>query len=156
MVKKSRELSEETTELNRAQFLFALGSATAGIVGWVLCPALGRTQPGAESAQIASHPRLAPGLTLRLTGDGGELVQLDERGETLTVGHLNDYGSAVVEGMDGKRTVQDLARRIHQGFDPEKLDETEASVALFLVTLAQAGLLAEPFYVNVHEVEVVG
>ena len=74
----------------------------------------------------------------------------------MVVGHLNEYGSKVVEGMNGQHTAQDLARLIHEGLDPAILEKTEASVALFLVTLAQAGLLAEPFFVNLHAAEIVG
>jgi len=153
---KSPEAENETKMMNRAEFLISVGGATAVIAGWVLFPAVGRAQKDRESATIEAHPRLAPDFNLRVTNDGGELIWQVERGKPVVVGHLNDQGSTVVANMDGRTTIQDLARTIHRGSDPAKLNQTEASVALFLATLAQAGLLAEPFYVNVHEAEVVG
>lgn len=153
---KNPEIGEETAKMNRAEFLFAVGSATAGIAGWVLFPGSSSAHSEIETTDVASNPRLAPDVSFRRTEDGGELVQLDERRAPVVVGHLNEYGSKVVEGMTGQHTAQDLARLIHEGVDPAILEKTEASVALFLVTLAQAGLLAEPFFVNLHAAEIVG
>ncbi len=152
---KNSEIGEETAIMNRAEFLFAVGSATAGIAGWVLFPSFSGADSEMGPADVASSPQLAPDVRFRWTGDGGELVQPRDRGAPIVMGHLNEYGSKVVEGMNGRQTTQDLARMIHEGFDPATLDETEASVAMFLVTLAKAGLLAEPFFVNLHAVEVV-
>lgn len=155
-MKKNQELREEAEKMNRAEFLFAVGGATAGIAGWVVFPAFCSDEIEIEPDGTTSNPQLAPGVSFQRTDDGVELVRPAEGGARVVVGHLNEHGSKVVASMNGQRSTQDLAQMIHGGFDPAILDETETAVAMFLVTLAQAGLLAEPFYVNVHAVEVVG
>ena len=86
--------------------------------------------------------------------DGAKVLRSDESGTPQVVCQVNEYGLKVLGAMDGQQTLQHLSTGLHEGFDPANLGHTEASVALFVATLAQAGLLAEPFFVNLHSVEV--
>jgi len=85
---------------------------------------------------------------------GGEVMSPDDQGVEQVVCELNECGLTIVENLNGGNTLRGLARKLHGAFDPEHLEHTEASVAPFLVMLAQAGLLAEPFFVNLHASEV--
>jgi len=143
-------------KMNRREFLYAVGSATTGIAGWVLIPGYSSPHSQKEQADIDFCPRLAKDISFRRMRGGGEFVRSDELGAPSVVCYINACGLKVIEELNGEQTVQDLAEKIHEGFNPAKLEQTEASVASFLALLAQAGLLAEPFFVNLHAVEVTG
>ncbi len=141
-------------KMSRREFLYAVSSATAGIAGWVLIPACDKPDSSNGRAYNGFGPKLVSDVTIRRTDEGGELLRPDEQGLQQVVCHVNRYGLRVITGLDGKQTVQNLAGMLCASLNPAMLAQTEASVALFLATLAQAGLLAEPFFVNLHAVEV--
>ena len=143
-----------TMRMNRKEFLYALGSGAGAIAGWVFIP--GCTNLPSPKGRADSHfcPRLAKDVAWRRIPGGGELAEPDEKGTLRVVCRANGYGLKVIEGLNGRNTVQALAEKIHKGFDPAQLEHTEASVASFLATLAQAGLLSEPFFVDLYAAEI--
>jgi hypothetical protein len=146
-------MGDTSVKMSRRDFMLSVGSATAVISGWVLVPGCTIPHSGKNSGK-GFCPKLADGISSREIPGGGELLQLDERGAWQIVGHVNEYGLKILKSLNGNHTLQNLAAELHQGFDPAKLGQTEASVASFLAILAQAGLLAEPFFVNLHAVEI--
>jgi hypothetical protein len=141
-------------KMNRRQFLYTIGTATAGIAGWVLLPESAKRYIPKQPAQISFCPRLAEDVIVKKNEGGGELLRPEAQGLQQIVCQVNEYGMQVVTGMDGHRTVQELAAIICPDCDSLKTARTEASVASFLAMLAQADLLAAPFFVDIHAVEV--
>lgn len=141
-------------KMNRREFLYALGSGTAAIAGWVLIPGYTNLPSQKDHTDIYFCPRLAKDIAVRRIQGGGELMQPDEQGMLRVVCYVNEFGLKVIEDLNDRNTIQTLAGKIHKGFNPAQLEHTEASVASFLATLAQAGLLSEPFFVNLHAAEI--
>lgn len=139
--------------MNRRRFLYAIGSAAAGIAGWALIPEGPAPQIWVGRPGAVSGPRLADGVLLRSWQDGIEILRPDDAGEPRPVCRVNACGRMLIGELDGRRSLQELAESMHRGFDPARLGHTEASVAAFLAVLAQAGLLAEPYFVNLHAAE---
>ena len=140
--------------MTRREFLYAVGGATGAITGWVLIPAGKRLEASPRPASPRHCPSLATDVGTRVTDDGGELTRRDDRGRERVVCRVNSHGWRVVEGLDGSRTVQELARDLRSGSGSGGRPETEVAVASFLAMLAQAELLAEPFFVEIHAVEI--
>lgn len=140
--------------MTRREFLYAVGGATGSIAGWVLIPAGKRRDSSERQAQPRFCPKLADDVGARRTADGGELLRPDDRERERVVCRVNSHGWRVVEGLTGTKTVQELAAGLGSGPDSASLAETEVAVASFLAMLARADLLAEPFFVEIHAVEI--
>lgn len=149
-----RRRGEITMKTNRREFLYVLGSGTGAITGWVLIP--GGTHPAFSKDQpnIDFCPRLAKDIAFRKTQGGGELMRRDDQGVQHVVCHVNESGLKVVMDMNGRQTVRALAEKLQKGLNPAQREHTEASVASFLALLAQAALLADPFFVNLYAEEI--
>ncbi len=141
-------------KMNRRTFTYAVGGVAAGIAGWVLVPRCSKPRPEQDPADSGFRPRLAEDVTYQEALRGAEIVRPDEQGEPRVVCQVNECGLKLLERMNGEQTLHNLAAGIHEGSDPATLGHTEASVALFVAMLAQAGLLSEPFFVNLHSVEI--
>lgn len=139
-------------DVRRRDFLYVLAVGTAAVAGWVLLP----RRPSAPPAPTDNpfHPQIAREFRVRQTTSGGEILRPDGRGGEHVVCQVNACGFTIVEHLDGKHTLDEIARGIHGGHAAEDLGHTTASVASFLATLAQAGILSEPFFVNLESAEV--
>lgn len=140
--------------MNRRKFLYSIAGGTAAIAGWVLIPGFTDLPISKRRSDDPFCPGLAGQIAFRTTPRGGEVMRADDQGVEQVVCEVNEFGLSIVRNLNGKNTLQDLARELHAGFDPEHLGHTEASVASFLAILAQAGVLSEPFFVNLHASEV--
>lgn len=139
---------------NRREFLYVLGSGTGAITGWVLIPGGARPAFSKDQANIDFCPRLARDIAFRKTQRGGELMRRDDQGVQHVVCHVNESGLQVIEQLNGRQTLRSLAGNLLKGLNPAQLEHTEASVASFLAMLAQAALLADPFFVNLYAEEI--
>jgi hypothetical protein len=140
--------------MNRREFLYALGGGSAAIIGWVLLPGLSQPSHAMPAPQGEFRPRLAPGISYRMTPDGGQILRTVSGGLPSIVGQLNDHGLRLVEALDGTRSVSQLAAHLRGRAEPRHQANTETAVVKFLATLAQAGLLTEPFFVNLYDAQV--
>ena len=139
-------------EVNRRHFLYSIAGSATAIAGWVLIPGCKSTPISQSHRENNFYPQLADGIVFQKTKSGGELINLNDQKQVVC--EVNEYGLKILEDLDGKNTLQDLAGKLHTGFDPEHLEHVEASVASFLADLAQAGVLSEPFFVNLYSSEV--
>ncbi len=135
----------------RRRFLYSLGAAAAGGIGGWIALREGRrgdatpTERPAPVAATGHCPRLAPGIEARATVDGGDLID-----DGVVVAHLNRSGWRVVGRLDGRHDIAELADAV----DRAPGTDATAAVASFLAELGTGGLLAEPFFVNIHAMEV--
>jgi hypothetical protein len=140
-------------EVSRREFLVAFAGGTATIAGAFLLPAWAQ-QPGiAVPKENTFHPTLAGRYAIRRTAPGGVIFTTDEHGVDQIVCEVNEHGFTILSNLDGKTTLHSLARILHADRDPIHLEHTEASVAAFVALMAQAGILSEPFYVNILAAE---
>ena len=140
--------------MNRRKFLYAVAGGSAAIAGWVLVPGCLRPQASRQETGNRYCPVLANRVEFLRTTGGGELMKPDDRGTMQVVCRSNEHGATIIESLNGKNSLQDLAKKLHAGFDPEHLEHTEASVVSFLAMLAQAGVLSEPFFANIYACEI--
>lgn len=155
MMKKNIFAKDTAKKINRRDFLFSIGSATAGIAGWIIIPEAINPLIGKKTKKDFC-PGLVNDIILRETAGGGNILKQDEQSAFHVVCDVNEWGLKILKNLNGKHTIQEIAADLHRGYDPEKLGHTQASVASFLAILAQAGLLTEPFFVNLHAVEITG
>jgi hypothetical protein len=151
---EQRKRGEMTMKTNRREFLYALGGGTGAIAGWVLIPRCARPPFSKDHTNIDFCPRLAKDIALRRIQGGGELMRRDEQGVQRVVCRVNEFSLKVIEDLNGRESIRALAGKLHKGFNPAYLEHTEASVASFLAMLAQAGLLSDPFFVNLYAEEI--
>jgi len=141
-------------EMNRKECLYSVAAGTAAIVGWVLFPGCVRPPVSLRKTGTPCHPKVAKNVLFRKTADGGDLMRLDDQGVAQVVCHVNEHGSPIVQNLNGTNTLHGLAVKLLAGFDRPLLEHTMAAVASFLSLLAQAGLLSEPFFVNLEASEI--
>jgi hypothetical protein len=69
---------------------------------------------------------------------------------------VNHLGLRVIKHMDGEKTVEDIARDLLVHLDAPRSDTEsfKSSVAMFMAELASAGLLSQPFFVDIHAREI--
>jgi hypothetical protein len=142
--------------MNRREFLYAVAGGTAAIAGWVLIP--GREHNHISYCNSADHfrPRMASRFAFRKTPGGGEIIGPDDQELKQVVCEVNESGLTIIENLDGKNSLQDVARILHGEHALEHFGHTEASVASFLALLAQSGVMSEPFFVDLESSEVTG
>ncbi|HNY30149.1 MAG TPA: PqqD family protein [Fibrobacteria bacterium] len=137
---------------SRRKFLIALGAGA--MAGWLASPGiLPRISPTRPRNHGGHCPVLADGIAPRTTARARELVRIDSSRAIHVVGEINESAWKVLSRMDGLHTVEDIARAMatsHPSGDP---DACRSAIALFLAELAMAGLLAEPFHVDIHRTE---
>lgn len=139
--------------LNRREFLNSIAGGAAVIAGWALIPGGGNLPLSADCSDNLFCPNLVRQAVFRQTANGGEVMLTTPQGLPQVVCEVNQCGSTIIKYLNGKNTLQSLAKKVHAGFDPKYLEHTQASVASFLALLAQAGVLSEPFFVNIHASE---
>lgn len=140
--------------MNRRKFLYSVAGGAAAIAGWVLMPGCIRPPESRQQPYVQFCPTMANRVEFRRTTEGGELIKPDDQGIKQIICQINEHGVMIVEHLNGKNTIQDLAIKLHAGFDPEHLEHTEASVVSFLAMISQAGVLSEPLFVNIYASEV--
>ena len=145
------------TKFTRRHFLYLMGSA-AGVAlgGWVLDLSIKEADMvEMTSSAGASLPCLRSGLTIIPTESGAEIFE-NGRGEPVC--GVNRIGLRVLEQLNGKKTVEELASdmRSYTSEPDTDLEKIQSNVARFIAELGSAGLLRDPFYVNIYNREVTG
>jgi len=92
---------------------------------------------------------------IKSDGDYVEIYRTRQGAVPVLVGRLNRAGRTIVEGLDGKHTIEDLARDLLavSGRPPQSAESAAGTVAAFVAELAAAGLLATPFYATIERAE---
>ena len=97
-------------------------------------------QPGAVPSGASGYaPRRHPEAAFRETGDEGGIVVLPTRSEVKV---LNPVGSRVFSLLDGKNTVEDIARAVTDEFEVD-YETALKDVKKFLEELRTEGMLAD-------------
>jgi hypothetical protein len=136
--------------LDRRSFLFTLAESGAALSGWILFGQLPSSSDQVRSREPGYAPRLAAGVCFRRAEGGGRILRIDPQGSEDVVCEANSDACTILESLDGHRTVRELAECLRAGSPTHPVDYSEAAVASFLAMLAQAGLLAEPYHVNLQ------
>ena len=141
-------------QMDRKEFLFVLASEAVAITGWVLLPGCAREVSTEQQDRGRFCPALSADIQYRSTADGGELFRSSEQGERQVVCQVNPAGANLIAQMNGRQTIQEITQTLYKEYTPEQIERGQASVASFLAVLAQAELLATPFFVNIHVAEI--
>jgi hypothetical protein len=127
---------DRESTLSRREFTFALaGGAGLAIVGY-----LTGCRPGPGEGSEDDRPQLAGDLRLERSGDGVRLL----RNEALC-GEINPVGGDVIELLDGRRTIREIASIVAEGHGIEATEALAARIANFAAELGMAGFLERPF-----------
>ena len=86
---------------------------------------------------VAEYPALHPQVAMQVVDDLAVIVLADS-GEVLVV---NSLGTRIVELMDGKQSVAEIARRIAEEYDVPA-EDARRDLDEFLRTLSEAGALS--------------
>jgi hypothetical protein len=133
--------------LTRREFVVALGSVLV-VAGY--CVVGGRPPDhGPERAvKPGVRPRLRDGLVL---GTDAEMLTVAIAAGSSPVYAVNDVGRTILEAMDGRRTVEEIAGVLSQRYAVPADQALQADVALFIAQVAILGLLAEEFRATIFE-----
>ena len=141
----------------RRAFLYAVGGAAgAAIAGWVLISQTRRPRtPSLPSENSPRGPALSRDLAITPTADGADVLRAGHSGKS-PVCRVNDLGRYLLEQMDGRKSVSALARSLRARLQspPADVERFQSGVAAFIAELGKAGMLEEPFYVNIYNGEV--
>jgi hypothetical protein len=139
--------------MSRRDFLIALGGAAGLAVSGTFLGslALGKRN-SCSSPSDPLRPCLAPGLELRASGDGMEILK--PGGAVLCA--VNGIGGRILSKMDGSRRTQAIADELAPGLglDGEGLAAFSDGLSVFALELGRMGLLRDPFYIRVVRNEV--
>ena len=134
----------DETVATRRRFLIALGAGAAGIAGYRL---MAHVAPASGAAD--ARPKLREGLSFDRDTDGYCTLTTQPGSGPLFA--VNASGETVLRCLDGRHTIPELARRLAAGLGLPHDGALEAALALFVAEVAQAGLLAAPFYAYLIE-----
>ncbi len=142
-------------QLSRRDFLIVLGGAGLSIAGWVAAPKLFKAVN--NLAKGSQTPSLLDCLSIRDTLDGCELYDMTDTLNPTLVSQVNPVGGAILHAMNGRNSLEEIVQSTARALPeaPENAEEFASKVALFITKMAEAGLVSEPFYVNLTKAEYV-
>ena len=131
--------------LNRRDFLISLGAGTSlAIAGFFAVDAIA-TAANEHADDPSDKPKLSEHV--RKTFENGQMVLCGEKAKC----SVNKTGERIIELLNGKNTLSQLAAQISDAFSIEHTESVEASIASFLCQLGSLGFLSSPFYVTLYE-----
>ena len=133
----------------RRQFVHALPETRAVVSGWVLVHALPVDQPGSRATANPRAATLAADVVVEPTRSGATVYRASQR-HLGPVAQVNPAARYLLEHVDGRRTVDDLALGLMRILAARRglLEAYGATVSLFLANLTAGDLLDEPFEVR--------
>jgi hypothetical protein len=140
-------------KMSRRDFLIALGGAAGLAVSGTFLGSLAfGERKHRPSPSDPLRPCLAPGLGLRASGDGMEILG---PGGAVLCG-VNGIGGRILSRMDGSRRTRDIADELAPGLglDGDGLAAFSDGLGVFALELGRMGLLRDPFYIRVVRNEV--
>lgn len=124
--------------MNRRDFLKGtFGLVVACCVGSLGGDGLSRAEGSGTSADVGPH--LIDGLSMSKTGGGADLLYGDA-----CVFKVNESGRTLLSYADGRHTIAEIAQKSGTA-------QTADQVAMFFVTLGEAGYLQSKIEVNIVE-----
>ena len=130
----------------RKSFLVALGSGAAATICGLFLFHEGRSETTGQAAQTlpSKYPRLKQDLG---TGREGELLTLTTRDDPHpVVCAVNQPGMTAMGLMNGRRTIEEIAKAMADEYRLDRTESLTAKVAGFTAQLGMMGFLEEPYY----------
>lgn len=141
--------------MNRRSFLISFGKlGFAAISGWVVLKPLEKVaQASGLLGRVSAHPKLRDGLQIKPFRNGYQISRVGQNAERIC--YINDSGYNVLRHVNGKNTVDAISSHIlgHRECSAADAAKCSAGVARFVAELGIAGLLEEPFRVQVVQAE---
>lgn len=141
-----------TAKLTRRSFLIALGSGVAATVaGYFLSDSAATAVAKLGKSAFSGNdlPRLRSGLQW---GQTAGLTTLRRSGGTPSAEcAVNECGRLILERLDGRHRVEDLAQAVQSHFRCGRTDAMDAGIARFVAALGDLGFLDAPFYAMIVE-----
>jgi hypothetical protein len=141
-----------TTHLTRRDFLITLGGiAGAAVVGWIASPK--SVELVSKITSPAAFPELLDCLQVRNGDDGTEVYDASDKSNPTLVCKVNETGGSILRQLDGRHSMMQIIQTTTEsiGEKPSNPDLFASKIALFIVKLAEAGFIKQPFYINVIE-----
>ena len=135
----------------RKDFLLTLCSSAAAISGYFLLasPAKDLDAPQGSAHSFNLRPALRPNLEYRR--EGPLLIVTSDTTPPGNACAVNSIGATVLQHLNGRHTIADLAQKVAAAVDIRPDEVLEAKLAFFVAQLGMLGLLVEPFYACVVE-----
>jgi hypothetical protein len=139
-------MTKKNNKRTRREFLVKLASGTTAIAGYMLIPDISQKKTTANTT-VSNTPRL------------NDKVIINSRLNTISYGQgenqftcsLNQMGMQIIEKLDGKTRVQQIAADICKENSLVQNEKLETRLALFLVELSKAGFLEDLFIIDIVE-----
>jgi len=130
---------------NRRDFLITLGAGTSlAIAGFFTFDAI-TTERQEQAENHSEMPMLSK--QVQKTHEHEQLALNHETAKCL----VNKTGEKVVELLNGRRSLPQIADKIADYYAIEHTDALEVSIASFICQLGAQGFLASPFFVTMYE-----
>lgn len=159
-MRKQERINQTTTQkgISRRKFFYVIGGATGAVIGgWLLTPQVGKPFPGrAKAGPTPTGPGLTDGLVIKPTRDGAEIYRTTGADSAEPICMVNEVGRYVLDEMDGKKPVSELAKAVMARLEapPSDLEAFSSQIASFIADLGDANLLDRPFFVNIYRSEI--
>jgi len=141
-----------TTHLTRREFLITLGGiAGAVVVGWIASPK--SVALISKFTSPAAFPELLDCLEVKNGDDGTEVYDASDKSNPTLVCKVNETGGSIMRQLDGRHSMMQIIQTTTEsiGEKPSNPDLFASKIALFIVKLAEAGFIKQPFYINIIE-----
>lgn len=139
-------MKKEQLNPSRRKFVFSLASGAAAVAGYMLIPD-NSTAPAIENLLPSQFPHLHADA---IVNDSASSVSLGSGASRLTCS-VNDLGMEIIKLLNGKRSLPQIASEISVSRSLDHNEMMELNLALFLVEVSKAGLLKQPFIVDIVE-----
>jgi len=146
---KNEKISKNS--ITRRDFLIRLGTGTAAlaITGFFTFDAIGAVvddnPKNTSEVNSSNKPKLSKNI--KIDSENDQLVLCGENAKC----SVNKTGEKIIELLDGKHTLSNIASEISDYYAIEYTEALEVSIASFICQLGSVGFLSAPFYVTMYE-----
>ena len=135
----------KTSMFNRRDFLFSLGAGSSlAIAGFFTFDAF-TTDTNEPSEAPSEKPYLSG--RVKKTFENEVMVLYGEKSKCL----VNKTGERIIDLLDGKKTLMQIAEQISDFYAIEHSGILEAAIAKFICQMGTMGFLSSTFYVTIYE-----
>ncbi len=134
-------------DYTRRNFIITLGVGSVGsIVGYFAFtrPPSDEMHSGNPALEKPCYPQLK--TDVHVSNDKSDLVVKQENDADSSLCVVNKLGAEVIQLLDGRHTVEDIARLTARSHGLTLHSRFCAQIAYFISQLGAMGFLAEPFY----------
>ena len=110
-----------------------------------------------QLGQPGQYGKAVKGLRIESGNNSAMIYRVSEGNAGKPICKVNRIGMHILLDIDGRKTVKELALSLMDKIDlsPPDPETFLSSIALFLAEPGMAGILAEPFFVNIQRHEII-